>query len=267
MIAPLPQREAFLNQYRHVRERDGYRTGSPAYYRALPWTAGDDPQHQIWSVRQRSFERFRQMVLARFRGRTPVILDLGAGNGWLSYRMTLDGCAAVAVDINRDDRDGLGAAQHYNVPFARVQADFDALPFARRSCDVVVFNGSLHYAPDVRATLERAAALIAPGGVMAVIDSPMFECPHDGQAMRERTIQRFRRDYGVPQPVMPGDGFLLFSALEETARPLGFDTYFFESQGDVKWTLGKWAARIWRGSSPASFGVWWAAAGTPGGEA
>lgn len=267
MIAPVPAREAFLNQYRYVRERDGYRDGSPEYYRALPWTAGSDPQHRVWSVRQRSFEKFRQMVLARFHRRAAVILDLGAGNGWLSHRMTLDGCTAVAVDIDRDDRDGLGAGRHFAVRFGRVQADFDALPFARRSFDVVVFNGSLHYAPNVRATLARAAALVAPGGVLAVIDSPMFQCPHAAQSMRERVIQRFQREYGVQDPVMPGDGYLLFSALGETAHRLGFDPYFFESQGDAKWRVGRWAARIWHGRQSASFGVWWAAAGTPGGDA
>ncbi len=176
MTSPASSRAAFLAQYRAVRDRDGYRRDSSGYYRALPSTPHTDPQHIVWQVRARSFERFRTMVRARFRGAAPALLDLGAGNGWLSYRMTLDGCRAVAVDIHDDERDGLGAGRYYDVRFARVQADFDRLPFEPRRFDVVVFNGSLHYAPNTRATLTRVAPLVAPGGVIAVIDSPMFEC-------------------------------------------------------------------------------------------
>ena len=249
----------YRDQYRSVRERDGYRVDTPEYYRALPSTPSSDPQHAIWQVRQHSFERFQQMVHARFRGSTPSVLDLGAGSGWLSHRMTLGGCHAVAVDVHDDDRDGLGAGRHYNVPFCRLQADFDELPFAPRQFDVIVFNGSLHYAPNVRATLTRVAPLVAPGGVMAVIDSPMFECPDAGAAMRLRTRERFRREYGVTDAIEPGEGFLLFETIADTARVLGFDAHFFESRGGMQWTIGRLAGRVRHGIQQPSFGVWWAA--------
>ena len=38
------------------------------------------------------------------------ILDLGAGNGWMSYRLALQGHLPIAVDLLTNDRDGLGAA-------------------------------------------------------------------------------------------------------------------------------------------------------------
>lgn len=252
-------RAAFLEQYRTVRERDGYRPGSAEYYRALPSTSPDDPQHLVWNIRRRSFERFRAMVRARFHDRQPALLDLGAGNGWLSNRMTLDGCRVVAVDIYDDDRDGLGASRHYDASFPRVLADFDALPFAPRRFDVVVFNGSLHYAPDVRATLTRVAPLIAPGGVLAVIDSPMFENAVAGRSMRARTRLHFQREHDLRDPIEPGEGFLLFNTLTDTARTLGLDAHFFESLGGLRWRMGRLAGRVRHGIRPASFGVWWAA--------
>lgn len=251
--------DAFSRQYRTVRDQDGYGVHAPEYYRALPWTPQDDPQHNVWLVRQRSFERFRTMVRSRFRQHPAAILDLGAGNGWLAHRMSQDGCPVVAVDIHDDDVDGLGAARHYDDAFCRVQADFDDLPFAPRQFDVVVFNGSLHYAPHVRATLTRVRSLVAPGGIIAVIDSPMFECPHAGRAMRERNVEHFRRHHGVENPVLPGEGFLLFSTLADTARALGFEAHFFESRGGMHWALRRLAGRLRHGVQPASFGVWWAA--------
>ena len=58
-------------------------------------------------------------------------IDLGAGNAWLSYRLSLRGHRPCAVDIFTDGRDGLGAARHYPIPFPTVEADFSALPFQR----------------------------------------------------------------------------------------------------------------------------------------
>lgn len=252
-------RAAFLSQYRDVREREGYRVGARAYYRALPWTRPADPHRAVWQIRRRSFEQFRSLAKARFAHTTPAVLDLGAGNCWLSYRLTLEGWRVVAVDIFDDNRDGLRAAEHYDVRFPRVQADFDALPFARRCCDAVVFNGSLHYAPDVRATLERAAALLSRGGIIAVIDSPMFDCPAAGAGMRQRSIARFQRDFHIANPVVPGEGFLWLPAMADTARALGLTASFFESSGGMRWTLNRWLNRARHRAQPARFGVWWAA--------
>ena len=57
------------------------------------------------------------------------MLDVGAGNGWLSSRLSELGHDAVAVDLDDDSGDGLGAGAGRK-PFPLVQADFDAMPFA-----------------------------------------------------------------------------------------------------------------------------------------
>jgi predicted RNA methylase len=51
------------------------------------------------------------------------LLDLGAGTGWMSYRLALRGHHPVAVDLLNDDRDGLGAARHF---FAKLPREFRA---------------------------------------------------------------------------------------------------------------------------------------------
>ena len=58
------------------------------------------------------------------------LLDLGAGNGWLSYHLARRGHEAAAVDLTVNDFDGLGAHVHFDAPFTPVQAEFDHLPFA-----------------------------------------------------------------------------------------------------------------------------------------
>jgi SAM-dependent methyltransferase len=248
----------FLRQYRTVRERDGYRVLDGNYYRALPDVVHDDAQHVVWQVRRESFARLRQLLLSRFRNGSPSVLDLGAGNGWLSNRLTQEGCRAVAVDLLDDELDGLGACRHYDRTFPRVQADFDDLPFAARQFNAVVFNGSLHYAPDVAATLSRAATLLAPGGALAVVDSPAFIKDSHGQQMCARNQARFRREYGVVSPAQPGEGYVTLGRLAIAARAMGREPHFFESRGPLRWAAGRVVTRVRHGLIPPKFGVWMA---------
>lgn len=252
-------REPFASQYRAVRERDGYRRASPEYYRALPDVPESDPQFVVWQVRRESFNRLRRLLLGRFRRGAPTVLDLGAGNGWLSNRLAEAGCRPVAVDVLDDERDGLGACRHYATPFPRVQADFDDLPFAPRQFDAVVFNGSLHYSPNVAATLSRAGTLLAPGGLVAVVDSPAFLSEAHGNQMCARNRERFRREYGVASPEQPGEGYVTLARLDAGAAALGLEPHFFESRGPLRWAAGRFITRVRHGLVPPKFGVWMAA--------
>lgn len=252
-------REPFAAQYRAVRERDGYRQGGPEYYRGLPEVPPDDPQFVVWQVRRESFTRLNHLLLSRFRHDAPAVLDLGAGNGWLSNRLAQAGCRPVAVDVLDDPHDGLAACAHYDISFPRVQADFDDLPFAARQFDAVIFNGSLHYAPDVAATLMRAAALLAPGGALAVVDSPAFLREADGELMCARNRERFRRDYGIASPAQPGEGYVSLPRLAAAAASLRLEPHFFESRGPFRWAAGRMFTRVRHRLVPPKFGVWMAA--------
>jgi SAM-dependent methyltransferase len=252
--------EPFLAQYRVVRQQDGYRVDRPEYYRSLPRTMSQDAQAAIWRIRRRTFQRLCHEVAAGGGRGRPTVLDLGAGSGWLCHRLARLGCRPVAVDLLADDEDGLGARHYYDARFACVQADFDCLPLAPHQFDVVIFNGSLHYAPDVEATLERAERMLARGGRLIVADSPTFVHDADGLAMRARQRERLRREYGVESPVEPGEGFLLLSRLDGCAAAMGRSTRFFE-------TPDGWRARLRRLAAPPRpgaprgprFGVWIAA--------
>jgi len=248
----------FLSQYRAVRERDGYRVKNAAYYRGLPGVEPADPQLAVWQVRRESFVRLRRLLLARFRRTAPAVLDLGAGNGWLSNRLAEAGCRPVAVDVLDDDEDGLGACRYYDRVFPRVQANFDDLPFATRQFDAVVFNGALHYAPDTATTLARAGSLLAPGGVLAVVDSPLFHAVHDGELMCVRNSERYCREYGLAAPERPGEGYLTFGRLSAAAAVHGLEPHFFESRGPMRWAIGRVYTRVRHRQVPAKFGVWMA---------
>lgn len=247
--------EPFARQYRLVRERDGYRVTAPSYYRALPYVVSEDPCSAQWTVRRESYDHLRGLATLS-SGREARVLDLGAGNGWLSHRLASAGHAVVALDTLDDEADGLGATRLYTTPFTAVQADFDALPLAPGQFDLVVFNGSLHYAPDVDGTMARARTVLAPGGSLVVMDSPLFDRDGDGRAMVEEMVSRFERDYGLRNVVRPGAGYLTFAALSATAARLDMHVHFSPSRGPIGWRLRRQLSALKLRRRPAAFGVW-----------
>jgi len=245
----------FVRQYRAVREREGRRQSTPEYYRRLPAVAPDDPHAGDWNVRRETYHHLLRHVLAH--GPLPIhALDVGAGSGWLCHRLAALGHRAVAVDAIDDEVDGLGAARHYTTAFPIVQADFDALPFAARQFDLIVFNGSLHYAADTAATLASAHRLLAPGGALVVMDSPMFRADRDGAAMVDDTVRRFVVECGLNEVVLPGAGYLTFALLTAIAERLELRQEFVPSRGPLGWRMRRQLARVKRRRAPAAFGLW-----------
>ncbi len=248
--------EPFLRQYRSVREQDGYRSATAEYYCSLPVVRPDHHQAAAWSVRQQTYGTLTRRVLRRFGDRPLAILDLGAGNGWLSHRLAQLGHRAVAVDWLDDEEDGLGAHKHYASSFVCVQADFDWLPFAARQFDLAIFNGSLHYSPDIAATLGGAVRMLAPGGALLVMDSPLFRRDEDGRAMLARKEDAFRSDYGLITVVRSGVGYLTFTRLAAAAEGLGLACRFFASRGQLLWMVRRMLAGFKIRRPPAGFGLW-----------
>lgn len=247
--------EPFVRQYRVVRQREGRRPSSPDYYRRLPSVAPGDPHAKDWQIRRETYHHLLGHVLAA--GPRPLhVLDLGAGSGWLSHRLAALGHRLVAVDAIDDEVDGLGATRHYATDFASVQADFDALPFAPGQFDLVVFNGSLHYAADTAATLEGAHRVLAPGGTLVVMDSPMFRADGDGSAMVGAKVQRFMCECGFTDVVQQGAGYLTFARLAGIAEQLALRPQFVPSRGSLGWRLRRSVAHVRLRRAPAAFGLW-----------
>lgn len=250
----LTRAAAFLDQYRAVRRADGHAFRSIEEYRALPSVSPTAANADEWRIRQQSLDTLLQ-AFATAR-RSARVLDVGAGNGWLSQRLTVLGHAVVALDLNDDAEDGLGVASASRVAFPRVQAGFEQLPFDDSQFDVVVFNASLHYADAPASVLAEGRRMLADGGALVVMDSPIFARACDGERMVEEQLTGLASRYSVTSPVPCGRGFLTHEELAGMAALFGMAATFTRSAGPWPWRLRRaWsAARL--GRRPAMFGVW-----------
>jgi SAM-dependent methyltransferase len=245
--------EPFLAQYRRIRGDDGYRQHDAAYYRLLPRVEARDPQATTWRIRRESFRNLGR-VLRRFGGRPLRVLDLGAGSGWLSARLTEVGHACVAVDWLDDVEDGLGAIRHYPIRFTCVQADFGDLPLAPGQFDVAIFNASLHYSDDPARTLCQARAMLAPGGILAVMDSPLFASDDAGRRMLD--AQQIAFHATGERVVRRSVGYLTDDGLRRAARDAGLRLSWIPSRGGLRWAVKRRIAGLQQQRTPARFGIW-----------
>jgi len=147
-------RRQFIEDYRRIRSAEGRGSADSLYYRSLPFH--DNWQ---WQMRARTFRYFVRHILSK---QPCDILDLGAGNCWLSYRLREMQHRPVAIDIFSDPLDGLASARHYPVSFPTIEGDFNGLPFPARRFDLAIFNASIHYSSDYRKTLMEAKRLLRP---------------------------------------------------------------------------------------------------------
>ena len=186
---------AFSQRYREARLREGWRPLSAAQALALP--DGSPPGYfpLYWEVRRQSY-RALMRILAR-EGPPPEAgpaVDMGAGTGWLAYRLAQAGYRALAVEASLDADFGLGAAATYRaaVParLLPVQGDLEHPPLRRGTVSLALLNASLHYAGDLAGTLWRTAETLRPGGCLAILDTPVAHRPQPGRGLGDRHIGR-----------------------------------------------------------------------------
>lgn len=259
-----PERERyfqqFIREYEVVRQAEGRGSDNPGYYLSLPDRDLSGRLTWQWKIRARSYRSFERHVLRALEARHASgldVLDIGAGNGWMSYRLALRGHRPVAVDLQINLLDGLGAAHHYLAvlphPFLRFQSEMDHLPFADGQFDVALFNAALHYATDYHRTLSEALRCLRPDGHLIVLDSPVYQREESGLAMRNERHQQFARQYGFRSDSVPSREFLTFDILDELARELMLRWDIIHPWYGLLWALRPLKAKLQRRREPSRF--------------
>ena len=126
-----------------------------------------------WAERDRvrraaAIARAIELVRSRL-GMNALIVDVGAGAQRLA--------GVVAIDV--------GAGPD-------VRGDMRSLPLRDSSVDATLYAASLHYAP-VDAAVAEAARVLRPGGLLVVLDSPIYDSPAAAAAAKARSVDYYAR--------------------------------------------------------------------------
>jgi SAM-dependent methyltransferase len=259
-----PDREAsfrqFVHDYELVREKEGRGSSSSDYYLALPFRDLTGRNVWQWQIRARTFRYLEKRLLGEIGCAYPQgcdVLDVGAGNGWLSYRLARLGHRPVAVDLLHNDTDGLGAARHYfsqlASPFLRFKAEMDQLPFATAQFDVVIFNASLHYSADYRRTLGEALRCLRTPGHLIIADSPFYWHDESGEAMMQERRAVFERQFGFRSDSIESCEYFTPRVLNDLERELDLRWRIHKPWYGIKWALRPVKAQLMGRREPSKF--------------
>jgi SAM-dependent methyltransferase len=254
--------DGFIADYEFVRTAEDRGSLDPGFYLSLPDPDLSGALGKQWKIRRRTFLHIVREILvplASRLGRPLDILDLGAGNGWLSYRLSVMGHRPVAVDLLTNDRDGLGAARHYaaHLPrmFPRVRADLNHLPFDSASFDLAIFNASFHYSEDFTATLGEALRCVRPGAPVVIADTPWYRLERSGAEMVAEKHANFFATYGFASNSLRSQEFLTPQRLSALATSLHVRWRVLKPWYGLNWAMRPLRAKLQRRRTPSKFRI------------
>ncbi len=117
-----------------------------------------------------------------------AVLDLGTGTGRMLQLLAARTERAVGLDASH----GMLAVARANLEQAGLnhvqlrQGDIHALPVDRNAFDLVLIHQVLHFLDDPARAIREAAAALAPGGRLLIVDF----AAHDLEFLRERHAHR-----------------------------------------------------------------------------
>jgi SAM-dependent methyltransferase len=259
-----PQRQKyftkFMTEYEEVRRAEARGSEDPGFYLSLPHADITGRHSWQWAIRARTYRYIARNILKELNKgqRSPAsVLDLGAGNGWLSYRLVCLGYRPVAVDLLTNRWDGLGAALHYRAAlpqlFPRFQAELDYLPFGDGQFDFAIFNASFHYSEKYERTLAEVIRCLRPGGTIVIADSPSYRSEESGQKMVKERQEVFKTRFGFKSDGMASGEYLTKERLIALEENLAIKWKTHSVWYGFPWAMRPWLAKLRRRREPSQF--------------
>ena len=251
----------FISDYQRIRSAEGRGSLAPGFYLNLPFKDLSGKNNKQWVIRARTFQYLeRHLLKPRLNSRPMRILDIGAGNGWLSYRLSLSGHEPIAIDLLTNDFDGLGAAEHFRnqLPklFPRFHAESAHLPFASNAFDAAIFNASFHYSEDYRASLSEALRCVRAGGLVIICDTPWYAADESGKRMVAERHRHFLSTFGIASDSIRSLEYLTDERLEALERDLSIRWKFHTPWYGFRWALRPLLAKILGRREPSRFRIY-----------
>jgi ubiquinone/menaquinone biosynthesis C-methylase UbiE len=251
----------FIEDYERIRSEEGRGSGNEEFYLGLPYNDSSGRNTKQWNIRARSYECLIKHTLKPLDQRGKI-LDIGAGNGWMSFRLALAGFRPVAVDLLTNEHDGLAAAAHYHrhlsEPFPLFQAEMTRLPFQNEQFDAIIFNASFHYSEDYEASLREALRCLRSGGMVIISDTPWYSREESGRKMISERHASFLQRFGTASDSIPNLEFLTDERLRSLEEQLSIQWTVHTPKYGLKWALRPFIARLRHRREPSRFQIYMA---------
>ncbi len=264
IIDALPQAKAehyaqFVEDYEHIRVAEGRGSYRDDFYLSLPYRDVSGRNSEQWRIRARTFSYLMKRVLAPVLLPNALILDLGAGNCWMSFRLANAGYRPVAVDLRSNSYDGLGAAVHFqeHLPklFPRFRAELAHLPFQSEQFAAAIFNASFHYAEDAVAALAEAMRCLKSGGYLVICDTPWYASDESGFDMVQERRRNFMEKHGTASASLESIEFLTDERLQTFEEQLAIRWTVHSPSYGLRWAMRPYLARVRNRRQPARFRI------------
>jgi SAM-dependent methyltransferase len=155
-------------------------------------------------------------LLTRELSHSPVLLDIGCGEGWLLrlIREEHHDVSYIGLDFNKDFIDNL-SAQHSgesNIRFVRHDIERNLPEFLIESADIVVNLFNFFEVPDITAAFHNAAAALRSGGVLLVLTiDPIIQLISISKSLEElreslRQYEECPSEIAYDKPIDVGNG-------------------------------------------------------------
>ena len=251
----------FIKDYAHIRTAEGRWSQDDDFYLGLPYEDTSEKNSQQWEIRARSYDYLVKHVLNRsLQPDGNRILDLGAGNCWMSYRLAVAGYRPCAVDLLTNDRDGLGAGEHFRnyLPalFPRFQAELARLPFQDEQFDAVIFNASFHYAEDYVAALREALRCVKRTALVIISDTPWYSCDESGKKMVAERRSSFLKRHGTASDSIESLEYMTDERLQSLEEKFGIRWMIYRPRYGFHWAIRPLIAWLNNRREPSRFRIY-----------
>lgn len=179
--------ETFEKLYLQVRKKEN-RIYSDDEIKLLPYASKLNPHKNEWSLRTKSFMRFKEYLSQK---KTKLnILDLGCGNGWLAGQLVKEfEHNYFCVDVNLAELEqGARVFENKNISF--IYSDIFKTSLAANTFDLVIINSALQYFQDVSALMKELFFISKTYGEVHIIDTPFYH-PEEIMAAKNRTLKYY----------------------------------------------------------------------------
>lgn len=250
---------SFLEKYTLVRKNEGWGDNNVEYYMPLPYKDATRRHKSIWRIRAKTFDTAIGYLQQSLSLSDLNVLDIGAGNCWMTRYFSQWGNNVVAIDINLDERDGLKAGQVYidklNLNFTRAQAEIESLPFVDEYFNLIIANGSFHYASSYAKALHEVKRVLKKNGIFIIVDSPTYIDHKSGEQMVAERAKQQEKDYGMRHDSTSQSGFLIYDEILPLLNNCGFEVQILRPFHGISWAFRPIKAKILGSREPATFPV------------